>query len=1175
MSRKTYQHKPMLPKLTGNAKSYQIVSCMLAQKADKLNIARLACQLKNLGNNALASEAFRDLFSAAPYTERVVWGNSCPMGEAELGNGDNCYFFKPESLEREISWTILGLRRYKKQLSEFVSLRDHVERHILLGNYYEAKELLEECANRFGYSVWYYEMRLTISGYQGRFDECYALLTKVNEAYNKADRHHIVPILVQNLGNRSLSKTPLRYDNMLVSHFKRNQEQGSRLDYYLFRLNYYQYHDMDCLSEVVEMEHIHSAIDRYTMLLYVLRSCYSSQQEEIRAECQSLALRFARQLYQIAADPQLHPFLALADDGRLLPDSYYDADFIAILDNYYTGHYDTCADLCRNYLDRNPSNLYVVKLYCRSLMFLKKGFSLTNANSESLLHTIAFNVYKVMVEKENKQFIERLNSLLKNIYGLRVAASLDRFVKAEQREPHNEMIDYLTMNQFDPFFIRAFGDEQGQIAYLERGLDHIPDSASVLYRKQCVERNISPDSPVVAYIRNVDNAKITFEREDYEEALRQWRHIFETNHGSIPTAQTAVEYIFHSLVALGDQYRQEAVQFYVDCYLENHSFVSKVVTSQFLEELKLSRYKGVRNGLDLMLFVFLNADKYPQKQFVLERYCKYEYVTYPSELIPLFNGRNPQKVELFFSILLHDDILYHHYKLRSTIDVLDEKLKIVNYLKATYPDNTDYQAIYTELMHEIVAYRGMVKLDDSKIYVNEDAVMKYELCDIEPLYERLCKQAALARGERPLLVVGNYSLEDAAGLSEMIKDACSYSNDAVADVATELFSIIRKAFLKSRFGLGTYLSTRIRHGVFEGEMRSFLERLDLILSTDSGNYVTNSHWPAEYHLDRYSVEVLNRALSQFSHDTDHLISSFKDGVIQIRVDNSDTNGGLFCYDQPSEVISERFKQFVAETDNAQAFCQRVIDWLWEITEQCLENVRNRVQTDLRPSFTGNIERLERSIEQIQQHTTFHADMHTAINKAREELAARIAKVEKWFYRQEAKLEDFRLTDHVKMAFDTVGKNSPNVPMRLNCSIPQQEPTFSYQYSASMFDLLVIFFSNMFKYSFEELERPMLLNMEIDPGDVMHIHLENKLRAGTDEEELNHIFQECIKDEQMLQKERGSGLVKAMNIIRYDFGDQSNTYTIAASEGKCITDIFIRITNMIVHPEPVVYIKTQY
>jgi ribosome-associated translation inhibitor RaiA len=385
----------------------------------------------------------------------------------------------------------------------------------------------------------------------------------------------------------------------------------------------------------------------------------------------------------------------------------------------------------------------------------------------------------------------------------------------------------------------------------------------------------------------------------------------------------------------------------------------------------------------------------------------------------------------------------------------------------------------------------------------------------------------------------------------------------MADVASELFSIIRYAFLKSRFGLGTYLSTRIRHGVFEGEMRSFLERLDLILSTDSGNYVFNSHWPPEYHLDRNSCEVLNCALSQFSRDTDRLITTFKDGVIQIRVDNNDPNEGLFFYDQPTEIISQRFLQYEAETDNAQDFCHKVIEWLWEITEQCLEAVRERVRTELKPRFTNNIQQLEINLGQIQSHTTFQSDMHTAINKAREELTARITKVENWFHRQEAKPEDFRLSDHIKMAFDTIQKYSPDVNVVPDWKMPQNEPLFRAQFSASMFDLLTIFFSNVFRYSCEEFNRPMLLDVLIEDDNLMHLHLENKLRPGTDEAELNNNFQERINDEKMLQREKGSGLAKAMNIIRYDFGDQSNTYTIVAAEGKCIIDVYIHLSNMIV------------
>lgn len=1148
-----------LPKLTDQAKSYQVISTFLAQKTNKENIARLACQLKNNGNYAETNEAFRTLFRTAPFMERVVWGNLCPSVVADLGNGDNSYFFEPESLEREFSWVLMGLRRYKKQLRSFVGIRDQVERHIMLGNYLDANQLLQDSIKQFGYSVWYYEMRLTIAGYQDRIEDSFSLLTTVNEAFKKADRMDIVPIILQDLCNRSISRSPLQFDNLLLSHFKRNRADGNRFDYFLFRLNYYQYYNLENLSEMIEMDHMNSAVDRYTTLLYVLRSWYINKEMQ-----RNKALYYAKQLYHITEDPQLLPFLVL--DGKTeLPEIYYDSSFITILDNYYTGQYDECAKSCRSYLEHDPSNLYVVKLYCRSLMFLGNGFHAITGNSECLLQTIALNTYKVMVEKENKEFVENLNITLKNVYGLRIAAALDHFVKSEQREPHADMMAYLSLLKFDPFFIKAFGKEDDQKAYLEKGLQHIPGSAAIEYRKQCVERNISPDSPVVAYIRDVDTAKITYEREKYEDALEQWKAIFKSHHESIPTAQTAAEYIFLSLLALGIDYRKEAVKFYVDSYIENRAFVSKVVTRQFMEDIKQSRYEGLSTDLNLLIFVFLNAVKYPQKQFVLERYCKYEHVTYPSELIQKLSARrDQQKVELFFSTLLTDDILYHHYKLKSTIAVLDEKLKIVNFLKSQYPDNQKYSNIYTELMHEIVAYRGMNKLDDSKIYVNEDAVMKYELCDIEPLFDRMRKQAALSREGHSVLLLGEFSL---SGLKEVIKDEATYSNDAVADIATELFNIIRHAFLKSRFGLGTYLSTRIRHGVFEGEMRSFLKEHDLILSTDGGSYVAaGTRWHHRYHLEPSARDVLNQALLRFSQSTDDLILNFKDSVIQIREDNNDSNGGLFCYDQPTDVISKRLMEIEGDSKDASEFCRKVMIWLWEITEKCLEDVREKVQTELKPSYTQNITELENKLEPLTSHATLQADLHTAINQAREELTARLAKVEKWFYRQEAKLEDFHITDHINMAFDTISNYSPDVHVKPDGKAPDPGPLFKAQYSASMFDLLTIFFSNVFKYSRVEMERPMLFDVILEEGDMMHMHLENNLPEGTDETALNLDFQSRISNEKLIQKEGGSGLAKAMNIVKYDFGNIHNNYTIVANDGKCLTDIYIHLSNMVVLPE---------
>lgn len=1148
-----------LPKLTGAAKSYQVISAFLSQKNNKEKMARLAKDLKDNGNLAEVNEAFRSLFRSSPFIEGIVWGNSCPKDVADLGNGDNIYFYEPESLEREFSWAMLGLRPYKKLLSDFITIRDKVERDILLGEYNNANQLLYKSIQNFGYSLWYYEMRLIITGAQDRIEDSFSILTTVNEAYKKADRMDIVPIILQDLCNRSISRSPLQYDNLLISHFKRNRTDGNRFDYYLFRLNYYQYYNLDNLSEMIEMDHMNSAIDRYTTLLYVLRSWYINKSKQ-----RDVVIHYAKQLYNISGDPQLLPYLAL-DGNSKLPDSYYDAKFISILDNYYTGQYGPCSDLCRSYLEQDPSNHYVIKLYCRSLMFLGNGFRPVTHNSDCLLHAIALNTFKVMEAKDNKEYVENLNRILKNIYGLRIAGALDHYVKAELREPHDLLMAYLSFLQFDPFFIKAFEKEDRQKGYIEKGLKQFPGSVAIEYRKQCIERDIRPNSPVLAYIRNVDAAKITYEQGDYEHALGQWKEVFNTNRDSIPTAQTAADYFFHCLVSLGTEYRKQAVQFYVDSYMENPAFVSKVETRRFMEDIKQSRYDGLSTELNLLIFVFLNAEKYPQKQFVLERYCKYEHVTYPSQLIQKLSSQSDkQKVELFFYLLLTDDILYHHYKLKSTIAVLDEKLKIVNFLKSEYPTNNKYSSIYTELMHEIVAYRGMNKLDDSKIYVNEEAVMRYELCDIEPLYNRFCKQAVLAREGHQVLLLGDFSL---TGLKEVIKDEATYSTDAVADVAIELFGVIRHAFLKSRFGLSTYLSTRIRHGVFEGEMRSFLQRLELILSMDCGEYVASgTRWHSNYHLDASARTILNQALKQFSRSTDDLILKFKDEVIQIRIDNEDSNGGLFCYDQPTDVVRTKLMDIEADSKDVKEFCRKVMAWLWEITEKCLGNVRERIQMELKPSYTQNITDLENKIESLNTHATLQADLHIAINKAREELSTRLAKVEKWFYRQEAKPENFHLTDHISMAMDTIQKYSPDVQVKPEGKMPVNEPLFHADYSASMFDLLTILLSNVFKYSRVEMNRPLLFDVILEDDDIMHMHIENNIPESIDVDELNKDFQSRISNEKLIQKEGGSGLAKAMNIVKYDFGDISNSFSIEAKDGKCITDVLIHLSNMIVTHE---------
>lgn len=1148
-----------LPMVSPRMRNYQVASCFLSAKGGKLDWLRIATQLKNCGNPQLIMSATDDIAHHQGAIDRVIWGNAMPASIKTLGNGANCYFFKPVSLDYELGWVITGLRRYKAQIREFVQIRDAVERHVLLGNYTEAHALLDESLKKVGYTVWYYEMKLVIYGYQDNLNAVLTTLSNVNKE-KKNDKVGIVSELLNCLANRSLrNSSAIEYDINLVSRYKRNRNefQNDRYNYFLFRLNYYQHYDIDDLSVTLIMESLNSAIDRYNLLLYVLRSYLVKEPEHLAS-----VLRFAGKLYRMSGDGQLYPFLAI-NDVRKMPEAYYSEEFIRILDYYYTGKYEETIAACRNLLQKNPSNFDVVKLYSRALLFLHRGFRNIDDNKDSILNEIAFNVYRVMTEKDNDQYKDTLYKLNKHIYGFQIAAGLDYFIREERNTTRCETLRQLSMTCFDPFFNGIFQDDDTRLEYIETALRRMPHSKALNYQRQRILKEVIEDTSIVSYIRDIDNAKILFANGKYKEALEKWRTILSDNHDITPTAQTAVEYIFRSYLMLGVEYRQQAVRFYIDKYIENKAFVSKIDTHQFLDDIKKQRYEGIRNNIDFLLFIFLNAEKYPQKQFVLERYCKYEGVDYPSELIGILSDKAPAKVELFFSILLTDDILYHHYKLKSTMDVLEEKLKIVSFLRMQFPDNKRYTAIYTELMHELIAYRGMKKLDDSKIYVNEEAVVKYELQGIDELYDRFKKQAALADKGRVYYLVDGLDYSNTEKSVEMIKNAATYSDNVVAEAATQLFDVIRKAFLKSRFGLGTYLSTRIRHGVFEGELRSGLARLNLVYTTEGTTYIPNHVWQREFNLDAKSNDILNKAVIEFSKRIDHLISEFKDTVIQIHVDENDSMRGDFNYEVSTDDICDRFLHIESTASGVEDFCRQVMKYLWEITEQRLEKIRGKVKNELAPSMFALLTDFESSIQSLSTVPELYKQLNSTINKAREELTAKSAKVEKWFYRQATKYDDFLLDNHMQMAMESAVKYVPELNEKGNDMSLNIKLHIRSEYSASMFDLFTIFFSNMLKYCKKEHAFTFGIIPTVKDRHILHLHLVNDLPNETDEAKLNNIFYERLQDKCRLQKEKGSGLVKAMNILQFEFGDQNNYFTIEAKEGKCHTNIYFNLSEMLV------------
>ena len=101
----------------------------------------------------------------------------------------------------------------------------------------------------------------------------------------------------------------------------------------------------------------------------------------------------------------------------------------------------------------------------------------------------------------------------------------------------------------------------------------------------------------------------------------------------------------------------------------------------------------------------------------------------------------------------------------------------------------------------------------------------------------------------------------------------------------------------------------------------------------------------------------------------------------------------------------------------------------------------------------------------------------------------------------------------------------------------------------------IFFSNMFRYSKESFpHREMIATANLD-NHILHLHFENETNKP------DYVINDRLKeldDPAKLLDEKGSGIIKARKIVKYDLKCIDNDVVVIASGGKFLVDVDINM-----------------
>ena len=1129
--------------------SYQIRQDLLNALKKKNGIAKELFYIKNSPFAEEALSALKPLIKSIPRFDEKIYGHCFPMEEKELGFCPSA-FYRPESLINEIKWIAFQILNNKKTIKLFISYRDRIEKSILLGEYTDALELLEKSRKQIGYSIWYYEMKLLIYGFMGDNERILKLVSEVNKIH-KEEKRGYVTLLLHFLHKRSMTKlSALDYDMELSAIFKRNSKTylKDRDNYFLFRLNFYNNHSMAELPSMLLFESTNSLIDRYILLVLIIKSVC------LKKDIQSVAiLEIGELLYKKLEDSSLLSVIAYKRSS--LPLDYYDKAFVKILDYYYTGSYDKVIELSKSYISENPSDFDIVVLYCHSLILAKKTYSNITNDANSPINQISHLVYLIKNGENIKDNTYKLYQLTKRIYGLSISAGIDNFVQKEQDITDENLLHFMFTKHFDPFVAKIFSSKEDQIEYLEDAQRIIPNSVVIRYQKHRIQNIIDKNDGVVECISSMDNARILHNKKQFDESNSLLIEIREKYSECVPVIQSAVNLSFSNYIEKED-YRG-AIDFYVKEYLKNSAYVIKIATKEFVHKLNRKKYKGLKWNLDFLIFAVLNISEESDLSFLLESYCRYLNVVPIKGLLDIFKYEDRTKVERFLALIVQNDFLRHTTFVENTREVLDQLQVIIQYLiKMETPFKEEYLHWQQSLSEEMIAYEGRRKVDESKIYANKQAIIKYELEDARRLYEQYSSQSKLQHGKYIYIILDKLEHISNEDIKNVWSNGVHFTDNSLKEISYQLYDKIRYKFLKSKFGLGTYLSTRIRHGVFEGHIRSVFDEISLVLNMENERYVPIPYWKNRFALTDEENEILMNELERFSVKVDKCISYFKSNVLQIRLNEEDK--GEFNYILSDDKICMDVLKVYNQSDSFEAFCEKLMYTMCEVTEANLMRVRTIIKGEFMKTLRSALDELLPVTDKI-SNQSFKNYFIKSLSDCRSQLERCITNVSEWFHMQDTKFDDFEFAKQLDIVWDISCKMHPSVNCKMNAQCVKNL-WIKGEYCIHISDLLRIFITNMMQHSKMQPNRDFSINVNIENEDTLRIVFINECDGNA--EELNSKFAKLLSSEERLQKEGGSGLVKARKIVRYDLGCLDNEVCIHVDGNICKSDITISLKNLL-------------
>lgn len=1020
------------------------------------------------------------------------------------------------TLMKELEWFLLELLSFKDEINYYLGLKSEFEDSFFRRNCDFGEHILAEIKENLGFSLWEFENELLIKINKEKHNKS-ELIEEVNSLYQDDKPYSsfnalLLSLIVDKISDESDS---FLYYQTISKKIEGIPEPFKHvLSYFLLCESYPLYNEKE-VSKLLAHSTMLSIVDRFNILVKLLLNFPENIKKKIRDNFSSILNQFD--------DYKIKKFLSERYD--LLDNlNRSDIDFIETQQQLSVKNY------------KNNSNLIgkVIKEYYLSYStvdLLSRYVSSQNREEEELYKDLKIEYIPDFVDIINcyvkiKNFSFSSDHISKLYYYTRKYSSFDLL---NQFRLH---LRALSTGALDDRRIELY-DKYTTLSCLKYTIDAI-DAVKILNKN--IDFKIYLDDIFSLKVNNIKSVA------DVELGLSLLRNI-KLDINSLNNFSQSIEDL-----QLPVWYLEEVKYFIFNHYLDSNDLqnaIAELSDAYFRRKNSICIYPldKMRELLDQETLCFdLSKIEVPivaklcnssKLKYIFEDYLEENMIDYPSNMKMGTNNEN--KVRFVLESICTRELLSELTMiLESEEQVTNERLSILSKLNESNVGEFDnkYAKEISELSQEVLlkklvrsVNRSKLTVDSEKIYQkNKDELGKFFNDFIDTKEERLLGYFTndQLNENKQLLFIGLKEYNPKMGALE------------------RLFTKVVIKFLFDDDGLDSYLSTRVRHGTLQGQIRRAFSNNNLI--TEKISDTSNIYAPNEYikKIVEPNYDKISSILNDFSESVDDEITRIKQEILQIKYGERGIDSGIFNLSESFYDIEDEVYNKVKVLNDPKQIYDKIVEYIWKKIDIKVLMLQKMIKSDITKIFIDKLTNLEHRLDRSGLELSI---IRNNIASCKIDIQNSLEEIAGWFERSQ-------ISDDTVVHSEDLISVSKNIISKINSDF--EKITFNLElnkdYKISSrelpfyIDILLILFNNAMKHSGVKSDDLIINASIIENEDGSTIKFSNNYLSEKEDliresiETLKQSLDEIASSDNIprLTKEGGSGYHKLFKIIKINF-----------------------------------------